>query len=126
MKGKIKTVTINSKDFDIKKEGASLAIECQSIFTTMIKDGDISLDDDTKSLNMLASMTREIVHRIKYVFIECIAAPKITAESFEELSPKIIPLLFMEVYDYQTKEAEDKKKEPSESTENLTNSEKKK
>lgn len=125
MKGVLKTVTLSGKNYDIKKEGASLAIECQSIFSKIIRDNDISLDKDIETIDMLSSMTRDIVARIKYVFIECIASPKMTEDSFEELKPSIIPRLFMLVYDYQTREAEDKKKEPSESTDSQMNSEKK-
>jgi hypothetical protein len=125
MKDVIKSVTISGKNYDIQKKGASLAIECQSIFTTIIKESDISLDDDTKGLDMMSSMTRDIVVRIKYVFTECIASPKITIESFEDLPPSVIPKLFLSVYDYQTKEAEAKKKDTINTPKSPTNSEKK-
>lgn len=116
MKGAIKTVKIKGKDFDIKKEGSTLAIECQSIFMTIIRNSGTPLDEDLKNIDMMSAMTRDIVQRIKYVFIECVASPKIDEESFEEIAPSIIPKLFFAVYDYQTAEAEAKKKEPRNST----------
>ena len=119
MKGAIKTVTIDGKPFDIRKEGASLALECQSIFITLISKNNVSLDDELNIENgfdMMSNMTKDVVKRIKDVFIDCIVSPSMTSESFEELSSTVIPRLFIAVHGYQTKEAEDKKKEPSEST----------
>lgn len=119
MKGAIKTETIEGKSFDIRKEGASLALECQSIFTTLISKNNVSLDDELDietGFDMMSSMTRDVVNRIKYVFIECIVSPQITVESFEDLPPNVITHLFIRVHDYQTKAAADKKKEQNEST----------
>ena len=115
MKGAIKTVTIDESPFDIKKEGASLALECQSIFMTLIKSNNVDVDSNTEDsgFDMMSCMTKDIVKRIKNVFIECIVSPTITAESFEELPASTIPRLFISVYEYQTKEAVKKKLDSS-------------
>lgn len=116
MKGAIKTVKIKGANYDIKKEGASLAIECQSIFNTIVKNSGIDLDADLRNIDMISEMTIPIVSRIKHVLIHSIASPKITEESFEDIKPSVVPDLFVEVYNYQTKEADDKKKVPNDST----------
>jgi len=62
-------------------------------------------------------MTKDIVKRVKDVFMECIVSPKITNASFEDLPPNTIPELFMSIVYYQTAEAI-KKKEPLKNSEN--------
>jgi len=125
MKDVIKTEVIDGDSFDIRKDGASLALECQSIFMTLINRNNIDQDSNTDSgLDMMSGMTKDIVKRIKDVFIDCIASPKITNEYFEELSPKIIPRLFIAVYEYQTKEAIKKKSNSNSSQDSQKNSEK--
>lgn len=121
MKGAIKTEVIDDTTFDIRKEGASLALECQSIFMTLVRKNNIDPDSNTDSgFDMMSCMTKDVVKRIKDVFIECIVSPKITNETFEELSPKVIPRLFIAVYDYQTKEAIKKKLDSNSSQDSQT------
>jgi len=49
MKGEIKTEVIGENSFDIEKGGASLAIECQSIFMTLISRKNLNFDDEMTS-----------------------------------------------------------------------------
>jgi hypothetical protein len=121
MKGTLKTEEIGDKKFDIRKGGATIALETQSIFHSLLSEGRVPLDSDISNaelqFGMMRGMTRDNVKRIKELFMECIVSPKINDDSFEELDPDVITQLFMVVYYYQTGSANKKKEKQNESTE---------
>lgn len=120
-RGAIKTEIIDGKSFDIRKEGATVALEAQSIFYDLILRGKCPLDQDLSQsqveLHMMRGMCKENVARVKQLFLDCVVSPKIDNDSFEDMTPNTVTGLFWAIYNLQTAEADKKKEQHSESTE---------
>lgn len=113
MIGDIRTVEIEGKSYDVKKMGASTALEIQSIFTELIIRSGIAVDgsdvpDEQLGIDLIVGMRGRIINDVKKIIIECTDAPKFTNETYESLDYKVIPLLFMQVYYWNVGDSEKK------------------
>lgn len=124
-RGAIKNEEINGAKFDIRKEGASIALESESIFYEMILEGGFpageKLTIGKTEAYMKRGMTRRVVQRIKLLFFDCIVGKgkdkEADEEWFENLDPSTITQLFMIVKRYQLGEADIKKKKQNDTQE---------
>ncbi|MBU2645885.1 hypothetical protein KKI24_14345 [bacterium] len=119
MIGEIKKVELGGKTFEIQKQGVTGSLEIQSIFMEIMAKADIpeDMDDSNPKMGMLMmkALRGPLLTDMKAVIIKSVFAPKMTPDSYESLSPSIIPNLFMAIYHFNVGDAEDKKKEPNES-----------
>jgi len=120
MKGQTITEEIDGTDYDIKMMGAEEALEAQSILMSIIVKSGMPLDEDIsdgqRQLYMMTAMDRVVVGRIKELFENCINAPIIDDDSFSELPPDVIPILFMKIHEHLTAKAIKKKEKPKKRT----------
>jgi hypothetical protein len=113
MKGAIKTEEIHGTNYDIMLMGSEESLEAQSIMMSLIIDSGMPTDGEISpeafQMYMMKGLTRPIVKRIKELFINCIKAPVINDDSFSDIAPETITILFNQVYEYLTKKASKKK-----------------
>jgi hypothetical protein len=119
MKGEIKEVEIGGKKFELKKQGVDASLTAQSLFYELVmKAGKtINMDKDLTisqlGAGLMAGMRGDILREIKALIKECVNAPIITDDSYEDIPFQLIPELFSAIYHFQTGEAEKKSEEQS-------------
>jgi hypothetical protein len=115
----IREIEINGKKYEITKRGCSVAMGIQGLFTLLITRARIDLGRDIpveKIVELVSvSLTDDNIARIKEKVIQCVTAPKITNESFEEMDFSIPSQLFGEIYDFHCGTPDKKKETPEES-----------
>lgn len=119
MIGARKTIEVGGKDYDIEKKGASFAMRFKSVWMRIIINSGM---DTTKNLTqqqyndaMIAGVFGQVVDDLKELMLELIVAPKLTAESYEEMDATDIMYLFNMAFDFYFTKADDKKKEQTKS-----------
>jgi hypothetical protein len=119
MIGEVKEVELKGKTYEITKRGCSAAMAIQGLFALIIAKARLDLGSDMPVEKMLklasVAMTDDVVARVKEKVVQCVSAPVITSESFEEMDFSVPLDLFAEIYSFHCEEPDDKKKEQSQS-----------
>ncbi len=115
MIGEIKEIPIGDKKYELVRKGVNSALTVQSIFLELISktkiDQDKNISERDLDTAMLIGMRGPVLEDIKDIIIDCVASPKMTSDTYDELKPEEITQLFMRIYYFLLSEA-DKKKEP--------------
>jgi hypothetical protein len=97
-------------NFEIQIQGATVALELDSIWTELIdKSGIKSSEDSDIAMKMMRGMRGEILQDIKRNIIRCVFTPKLTESTYEDLDPSDICSLFVKIHGLHVKGPKEKK-----------------
>ena len=111
MIGEIKEIKIDDKKFEIEKQGVKMCLEIQSVFIELVyKAGmiDKNADNNEMATLLMVGMRGKILDDIERILKKCVISPKMTEKAFNEINPRSVPNLFMEIYFHNLAEAEKK------------------
>ncbi len=108
--GEIKKIEVDAKPFELKKQGVNTSLTVQSIFIRllMVSGMDPDMPDNAIEMALVAGLHGPILTEVQAIIQDCVFAPKITPETYNDLSFNEIPKLFFQIYMFQVGKTEKK------------------
>lgn len=120
IKSKVKDVEVSDKTYTIVKKGVSTSFEVKSVFMRIVIQSGIKMDDSYTDSDyvkaMMAGMYGNVLDDFKSIIMQTVSAPEITEDSYEDMEPNDLMMLFQEIFDFYFSSADDKKKEQNKSS----------
>jgi len=100
---------IPGRDFEIQIQGATVALELDSIWIELLEKSGIKGLEDDIAMKMMRGMRGEILQDIKRNIIKCVFTPKLTESTYEDLDPSDICSLFVKIHNLHVNGPKEKK-----------------
>ena len=126
MIGAVKEVDVDGAKYTIQKQGVSACLEIQAVFFDLTKnagkdyvpDKSLSKEDAIADENaayytgVVSAFRGKVIEDVKRVIMSNVKIPKLGDADYESLPAETIPLLFLDIYNFNF-EATEKKSEPT-------------